>query len=183
MTFKQRKLLAAGGYALLCAVFVVMIVDHTTSDMSKYDRELVVGKWARLQKLLYQTFGRKGILALDAGFLVVGILAVGGSLRRAFKEKEPRVDLDPAIRQRAENSASRMVCACCEKPVPGGAKDLPEEAMPVEPAKGYFCLSCGALVCAECADARVHFSRWDGWKRSPCPVCGKRFAPDTAVVE
>ncbi len=179
---KQKKLLAAGGWLLLCLILAWAAIDHATCDLSRLDPPgPVIGRWARLKKMIYDAAGRPGLVILDLGFLTAGVYAFASSLKQAGIGQGPADRAADAVRDKALASTGSRTCACCNALVSGRPEELPDGA-PLKTAVAYLCRSCGAFVCADCAEKRIPWSRWDGWSRSRCPVCGGRFAPDAALV-
>jgi hypothetical protein len=176
MTRERKHLLAAGGFLLLSLVFVWMTIEHLTCDESELrGRDPVIGKWARLDRWVYETGGRTGRVVLDLAFLAVGVACVVGSLKKSRAWAPSGATASASFQPIPENPA----CGCCGLAVTGRLDDDPEDE--AADVTAYRCGSCGAFVCKACTEKRIPFSRWDGRKRSPCPVCGKPFNPQTAL--
>jgi len=181
MSKRRKKLLAAAGWFLGCVVFSLMTFDHATCDLSEFEGP-AFGRWARLKKGLYKVTGRRGVVALDIGFLALCLCFFAASLKGALAKEAPPVLLADDVLARARTSAEQGTCACCQASARGTPTAFPEGAASLNGAVGYLCKTCGALICSDCAENRIGQSRWDGWARKACPVCGGRFDPETAMV-
>ena len=185
MSKKRRwHLLAAGGWLLVCAWFSWVAWDHATGDLSEFERPGPgAGPGDRLPRCLYNAAGRRGLVALDLGLLTVGLIALIVNLRRGLIRENPEAKATDHGFANVHVPAESTGCACCRCSVQGMSAELPERAVSIPGTVGYVCRSCGALFCTNCAEKRIGRSWWDGWARKRCPVCGRRFAPNTVVVK
>ena len=181
MSKKSKNLLAAAGWLALSGILTLAALDHATCDASEFEGR-AIGRWARIRNGLYKLAGRRGIVALDIGFVAVGLCLAVGALRRGLRKEGPPVMLPDDVLARARTSVEQATCASCNAAARGIPTAIPEEATTLDGAVGYLCKTCGALICTDCAEHRIGWSRWDGWARKTCPVCGRTFDPQTAIV-
>ena len=164
-------------------VFSWAAFDHATRDRSRFERPGPrVTKWARMEKVLYDIAGRRGLVALDIGLAALCAYFTVSSLKRGLAPEKPKMQVSSDILAKVRASVEQEMCACCNAPVRGTLKDIPDDAVSLKGAVGYPCSSCGALICEDCAENQIGRSVWDGWARRRCPVCGGKFAPDTVIV-